>query len=114
MGEERSWTRGELLRRAALGGAGLSVVDVGARAADELSVDSFSLPITTYARAHFLTTRAAAPHMIAQKSGVILMHTPEPARLGIPLLGDPVPRGRSGRRSAETSPDARPLGEGGC
>jgi NAD(P)-dependent dehydrogenase (short-subunit alcohol dehydrogenase family) len=25
--------------------------------------------------------------MIAQGSGVVLMHTPEPARLGIPLLG---------------------------
>jgi NAD(P)-dependent dehydrogenase (short-subunit alcohol dehydrogenase family) len=53
----------------------------------ELSVDSFSLPIVTYAQAHFVTARAAARHMIAQKSGVILMHTPEPARLGIPLLG---------------------------
>ena len=53
----------------------------------ELAVDSFSLPITTYALAHFVTARAAARHMIAQKSGVLLMHTPEPARLGIPLLG---------------------------
>jgi NAD(P)-dependent dehydrogenase (short-subunit alcohol dehydrogenase family) len=53
----------------------------------ELSVDSFALPITTYARAHFVTARAAARHMIAQKSGVVLMHTPEPARLGVPLLG---------------------------
>lgn len=53
----------------------------------ELSVDSFSLPITTYTRAHFVTARAAARQMVAQKSGVILMHTPEPARLGIPLLG---------------------------
>lgn len=53
----------------------------------ELSLESFSLPITTYAQAHFVTARAAARHMIAQKSGVVLMHTPEPARLGIPLLG---------------------------
>jgi NAD(P)-dependent dehydrogenase (short-subunit alcohol dehydrogenase family) len=53
----------------------------------ELLVDSFSLPITTYARAHFVTGRAAARHMIAQRSGVVLMHTPEPARLGSPLLG---------------------------
>lgn len=53
----------------------------------ELSLENFSLPITTYAQAHFLTARAAARHMIPQKSGVILMHTPEPARLGIPLLG---------------------------
>lgn len=53
----------------------------------ELSLENFSLPFTTYAQAHFLTARAAARHMIPQKSGVILMHTPEPARLGIPLLG---------------------------
>ncbi|VBA42229.1 Gluconate 5-dehydrogenase [Mycobacterium attenuatum] len=53
----------------------------------DLAVESFSLPITTYARAHFVTGRAAARHMIDQKSGVVLMHTPEPARLGIPLLG---------------------------
>ncbi len=57
----------------------------------ELSLDSFSLPITTYARTHFVTGRAAARHMIAQRSGVILMHTPEPARLGIPLLGGMTP-----------------------
>jgi NAD(P)-dependent dehydrogenase (short-subunit alcohol dehydrogenase family) len=53
----------------------------------DLSVASFSLPLTTYTRAHFLTGRAAARQMITQKSGVVLMHTPEPARLGTPLLG---------------------------
>ena len=45
----------------------------------QLSVDSFALPITTYSRAQFLTARAAARRMIAKRSGVILMHTPEPA-----------------------------------
>lgn len=53
----------------------------------ELSVESFALPIATYPRAHFVTGRAAARHMIAQRSGVVLMHTPDPARLGTPLLG---------------------------
>ncbi|MCO6006391.1 SDR family oxidoreductase [Actinoallomurus purpureus] len=53
----------------------------------ELSVESFSLPVTTYPRAHFVTARAAARRMIEQRSGVILMHTPEPARLGAPLVG---------------------------
>ena len=53
----------------------------------ELSVDNFASPINIYARAHFVTGRAAARHMIAKGSGVVLMHTPEPARLGIPLLG---------------------------
>jgi NAD(P)-dependent dehydrogenase (short-subunit alcohol dehydrogenase family) len=57
----------------------------------ELSLENFLLPISTYPRAHFLTARAAARHMIGQKSGVILMHTPEPARLGSPLLGGMTP-----------------------
>lgn len=52
-----------------------------------LSVDSFSMPMNTYLRAHFLTATAAARHMIKQGTGVILMHTPEPARLGAPLVG---------------------------
>lgn len=46
-----------------------------------------SLPIATYTRAHFVTARAAARRMIEQRSGVILMHTPEPTRLGGSLLG---------------------------
>ncbi|GAB3977011.1 SDR family oxidoreductase [Actinoallomurus acanthiterrae] len=53
----------------------------------ELSVESFTLPITTYSQAHFVTARAAARRMIEQRRGVILMNTPEPARLGVPLLG---------------------------
>src|SRR5262245_8677419 len=53
----------------------------------ELSVDSFTLPVTTYAKSQFITARAAARRMRAQRSGVILMHTPEPARLGAPLVG---------------------------
>lgn len=53
----------------------------------ELSADSFSLPINTYTRSHFVTGRAAARHMITQQSGVVLMHTPEPARSTAPMLG---------------------------
>jgi NAD(P)-dependent dehydrogenase (short-subunit alcohol dehydrogenase family) len=53
----------------------------------ELSVESFARPITSYPLAHFITARAAARRMIKQQSGVILMHTPEPARLGVPLTG---------------------------
>jgi NAD(P)-dependent dehydrogenase (short-subunit alcohol dehydrogenase family) len=53
----------------------------------ELPLEAFSLPLTTYPRAHFVTARAAARRMVEQRSGVILMHTPEPARLGVPLLG---------------------------
>jgi NAD(P)-dependent dehydrogenase (short-subunit alcohol dehydrogenase family) len=53
----------------------------------ELSVESFTAAIDGYARSHFLTARAAARRMVMQKSGVIMMHTPEPARLGAPLVG---------------------------
>ncbi|WNG47338.1 SDR family oxidoreductase [Archangium minus] len=38
----------------------------------KLSVDDFLQPITNAARTQFVTTRAAAPHMIARGSGVIL------------------------------------------
>ena len=53
----------------------------------QLPVEAFSFPIVTYTRAHFVTAKAAARRMVEQRSGVILMHTPEPARLGVPLVG---------------------------
>ena len=53
----------------------------------ELSAESFALPLATYMRSHFLTARAAGRRMVQGRSGVILMHTPEPARLGAPLVG---------------------------
>src|SRR4029079_6938995 len=53
----------------------------------ELPLDAFSLPVATYTRAHFVTARAAARRMVEQRSGVILMHTPEPARIGVALVG---------------------------
>jgi len=53
----------------------------------ELPLEAFSLPVATYTRAHFVTARAAARRMLAQRSGVILMHTPEPARIGVALVG---------------------------
>ena len=52
-----------------------------------LPLEAFSLPIATYTRAQFVTARAAARRMVEQRSGVILMHTPEPGRLGVPLVG---------------------------
>ncbi|MCC3314332.1 SDR family NAD(P)-dependent oxidoreductase [Nocardia africana] len=53
----------------------------------ELPVENFLRPITTYTRAHFVTAKSAARHMITQQSGVIMMNTPEPARLPLPLVG---------------------------
>lgn len=52
-----------------------------------LPVDSFIAPINLYLRSQFLTARAAARRMSEAGSGLILMHTPEPARLGAPLVG---------------------------
>lgn len=53
----------------------------------ELPVEDFLRPITTYSQAHFVTAKSAARHMIARGSGVIMMHTPEPARMPLPLVG---------------------------
>jgi len=53
----------------------------------DLSAESFMLPIMTYARANFLTAKAAARHMIVNKSGVILTITATPARLAYPQVG---------------------------
>ena len=53
----------------------------------ELPVDNFMAPINSYMRSQFLTTRAAARIMAAAGSGVILMSTPEPARIGAGLVG---------------------------
>jgi len=57
----------------------------------ELSLESFSLPITAYTQSHFITTKAAARHMIKQGHGVILMHTPNASRISPPFVGGMVP-----------------------
>jgi NAD(P)-dependent dehydrogenase (short-subunit alcohol dehydrogenase family) len=53
----------------------------------ELDLEQFSLPIATYTRSYFLTARAAAKHMIPNKSGIILSVTATPSRTGTPLVG---------------------------
>lgn len=53
----------------------------------ELSVENFLLPVATYTKAHFVTARAAARRMVAQRSGVIMMHTSQPSRSAVPRLG---------------------------
>jgi NAD(P)-dependent dehydrogenase (short-subunit alcohol dehydrogenase family) len=57
----------------------------------ELSPENFAVPIMTYTRAHFLTARAAARHMIKKGSGVILTITATPARSAAPLVGGMAP-----------------------
>ncbi|WP_157122414.1 SDR family NAD(P)-dependent oxidoreductase, partial [Nocardia violaceofusca] len=66
---------------------GISPRDLQGIPLTELPVENFLRPITTYTRAHFVTAKSAARHMIAQRSGVIMMNTPEPARLPLPLVG---------------------------
>ena len=68
-------------------GVGLPQPGIQGTPLAQLASDSISAPIAFYTRSHFLTARAAARCMTTQKSGVILMHTPEPARLGAPLVG---------------------------
>lgn len=57
----------------------------------ELAVESFSLPITTYAQSHFITAKVAAQRMVKQGYGVILMHTPNASRISPPFVGGMVP-----------------------
>jgi NAD(P)-dependent dehydrogenase (short-subunit alcohol dehydrogenase family) len=57
----------------------------------ELPTERFFLPVSTYAKSHFITAKAAARFMIRRKSGVILFHTPEPARLAAPFMGGMAP-----------------------
>ena len=53
----------------------------------DLSIESYMLPIRTYAKTNFLTAKAAARHMISNKPGVILTITATPARLAYPQVG---------------------------
>jgi NAD(P)-dependent dehydrogenase (short-subunit alcohol dehydrogenase family) len=57
----------------------------------ELSVESFLLPITTYSKSHFITSKAATKQMVKQGNGVILMHTPNASRISPPFVGGMVP-----------------------
>jgi NAD(P)-dependent dehydrogenase (short-subunit alcohol dehydrogenase family) len=57
----------------------------------KLPIESFLLPISTYTKSQFITAKAAAGFMIRRKSGVILFHTPNPARLAAPLMGGMAP-----------------------
>jgi len=45
-----------------------------------LTIDEFILPVTTVLKSQFITARAAARHMLEQRSGVIIFLTGSPAR----------------------------------
>jgi len=53
----------------------------------ELSAEQFALPIAAYTTSYFLTARAAARHMVPNRSGVIMTLSAPPARMGSPLNG---------------------------
>jgi 3-oxoacyl-[acyl-carrier protein] reductase len=75
------------------GGIDVSVNAVGLDNGDQgiplvqLSAEAFGAPIATSTRTHFLTARAAARHMTAQGSGVILPISPPMARMPAALTG---------------------------
>lgn len=46
----------------------------------DLPLEQFMVPLTTMVRSRFITARAAARHMIRQRSGVIILVTGSPAR----------------------------------
>lgn len=56
-----------------------------------LPAEDFILPVSTYAKSHFLTAQAAARYMTIQKSGVIITLTATPSRVAAPLVGGMAP-----------------------
>lgn len=54
----------------------------------QLSVEKFTQPITDVMRTQFITTTAAARHMVQAGAGVILAITATPARMAIPNSGN--------------------------
>jgi 3-oxoacyl-[acyl-carrier protein] reductase len=53
----------------------------------ELALSDFAFPINTWTSSQFLTARAAARHMVARRTGVILTLSASPARLAISGAG---------------------------
>ncbi|MGH7431277.1 MAG: SDR family NAD(P)-dependent oxidoreductase [Candidatus Methylomirabilales bacterium] len=65
----------------------IAMEDVQGTPLVEMSPEDFCRPITIATRTQFLTAKAVAPHMIKKGSGVIMMITATPARMGFPLVG---------------------------
>jgi len=53
----------------------------------DMAIEDYFRPIEVSTRTQFLTTKAVAPHMIRNGSGVIMMITATPSRIGWPLVG---------------------------
>ena len=65
----------------------IGIEDVQGTPLIEMSLEDFTRPITIATRTQFLTAKAVAPHMIKKGSGVIMMITATPSRIGWPLAG---------------------------
>ncbi|HXW90787.1 MAG TPA: SDR family NAD(P)-dependent oxidoreductase, partial [Terriglobales bacterium] len=50
----------------------------------DLAIDQFMVPLQTMVKSRFITARAAAGHMVTQRSGVIILVTGSPARPHVP------------------------------
>jgi 3-oxoacyl-[acyl-carrier protein] reductase len=53
----------------------------------DIGCDDFTAPITNWTKTQFLTARAAARHMVRNRSGVILILSASPARLAVASTG---------------------------
>jgi 3-oxoacyl-[acyl-carrier protein] reductase len=65
----------------------IGIEDIQGTPLIEMSLEDFSRPIMIATRTQFLTAKAVASHMIRKGSGVIMMITATPARIGFPLVG---------------------------
>lgn len=65
----------------------IGIEDIQGTPLIDMPFEVFSHPITVATRTQWLTAKAVAPHMIQNGSGVIMMITATPARLGIPFVG---------------------------
>jgi 3-oxoacyl-[acyl-carrier protein] reductase len=65
----------------------IGMEDVQGTSLIEMSLEDFARPITIATRTQFLAAKAVAPHMIKKGSGVIMMITATPSRIGWPLVG---------------------------
>jgi 3-oxoacyl-[acyl-carrier protein] reductase len=65
----------------------INMHDVQGSLLTEMNYKDFISPVETAMHAQFITANAVAPHMIKQKSGVILLMTATPARMSIGRTG---------------------------
>jgi 3-oxoacyl-[acyl-carrier protein] reductase len=65
----------------------IGIQDIQGTPLTEMSLSDFARPIMIATRTQFLTAKALAPHMIKQRSGIIMMITATPSRIGWPLVG---------------------------